>query len=55
MRLERRNENMLTSFTYGKKLKYARLDDTKWKEKCLKSYVKKPSLFAKFGKTGGLN
>ena len=55
MRLERRNENVLTSFTYGKKLKYAKLDDTKWKEKCIKSFIKKPSLFSKFKKGGSLN
>jgi hypothetical protein len=33
-RLERRDENIYTAFTYGKKLKYEELDDPGYVSKC---------------------
>ena len=33
-RLERRDENIYTAFTYGKKLKYEELDDPGYVNKC---------------------
>ena len=34
-RLSRRDKNIMTAFTYGKKLRYSQLDDPQYKEKIL--------------------